>query len=85
MPLWIDFQKRRGITLVDKEATYTFTTMADVANVVARAIEYEGEWPVIGGIRGTTMSDTKLLEIGAKVRGTKLLNKPTLLKKSPIS
>ncbi|TVY18061.1 hypothetical protein LARI1_G003681 [Lachnellula arida] len=71
MPLWIDFQKRRGITLGDKEATYTFTTMADIANVVTRAIEYEGEWPVVGGIRGTTMSDTRLLEIGAKVRGSK--------------
>ncbi|TVY36512.1 Quinone oxidoreductase [Lachnellula occidentalis] len=71
MPLWINFQDRRGITLSDAEATYTLTTMADIANVVARAIEYKGEWPVVGGIRGTTMSDTKLLEIGAKVRGGK--------------
>ncbi|TVY34530.1 hypothetical protein LSUB1_G005750 [Lachnellula subtilissima] len=71
MPLWINFQGRRGITLADKDCIYTFTTMADIANIVARAIEYEGEWPVVGGIRGTTMSDTKLLEIGAKVRGSK--------------
>jgi hypothetical protein len=51
----------------------TLTTMKDLANVVARAVEYSGEWPVIGGIHGTTLSTTKLLEIGAKVRGTKSL------------
>jgi len=82
MPLWIDFQGRRGITLADKECIYTFTTIADMANIVARAIEYEGEWPVVGGIRGTTMSDTKLLEIGAKVRGMNSLNKLNLVKKN---
>jgi hypothetical protein len=47
--------------------------MNDLANVVARAVEYKGEWPVIGGIHGTTLSTTRLLEIGAKVRGKKHL------------
>jgi len=30
-----------------------------------------GEWPIIGGINGTTISTSKLLEIGVKVRGGK--------------
>ena len=51
----------------------TLTAMNDLANVVARAVEYSSEWPVIGGIHGTTLSTTKLLEIGAKVRGKKPL------------
>lgn len=68
--LWIDFQNRRAIILDGIDSVFTLTTMNDLANVVARAIEYGGEWPVIGGINGTTLSTSKFLEIGAKVRGT---------------
>ncbi|KUJ15737.1 NAD(P)-binding protein [Mollisia scopiformis] len=69
--LWMDFPNRRAITLDGKEGFVTLTTMKDVANIVARAIEYTGEWPVVGGIRGTDVSMSKLLEIGIKVRGGK--------------
>jgi len=51
----------------------TLTTMHDLTSVIARAVEYNGEWPVIDGIYGTTLLTTKLLEIGAKVRGKKCL------------
>jgi hypothetical protein len=71
--VWIDFFNCRAIDLNGKEGTVTLTTMKDLANVVARAVEYKGEWPVIGGIHGTTLSTTRLLEIGAKVRGKKHL------------
>jgi hypothetical protein len=49
------------------------TTVKDLANVVARAIEYEGEWPVIGGIHGGTFRISEIIELGAKVRGRRLL------------
>jgi hypothetical protein len=66
---FIDFFNRRAITLQGKDGGFTLTTMGDLSNVVARAIEYTGEWPVIGGVKGTNLSTSKLLEIGAKVRG----------------
>jgi hypothetical protein len=47
----------------------TLTTVQDFAAVVARAIEYEGEWPVVSGIRGTTLSVGELVALGEKLRG----------------
>jgi hypothetical protein len=48
----------------------TLTTAEDLAHVVARAIDYEGEWPTIGGIAGTTLTFAELIALGEKVRGT---------------
>lgn len=47
----------------------TLTTVQDLANIVARAIDYEGKWPVVGGIKGTELSIGQLLALGEKVRG----------------
>lgn len=47
----------------------TLTTAADLANVVARAVEYEGEWPVVGGIKGDELTIRELIDLGKKVRG----------------
>lgn len=47
----------------------TLTTVEDLANVVARAVEYDGEWPVDGGIKGTEISIGQLIALGEKVRG----------------
>ena len=68
--LWIDFDKRRAITLKGKDGVFTLTTISDLANVVVRAIDYAGEWPVIGGVHGTTVSSSQILEIGAKIQST---------------
>lgn len=54
-----------------KEGYGTFTTMNDIANVVARAVEYTGEWPIVSGIHGTDLSITELIDIGVKARGQK--------------
>jgi hypothetical protein len=67
--LWFDFPNRRAITLKNVDDAFTGTTLNDLVNVVVRAVDYEGEWPVIGGIRGETVSASELLEIGKKVRG----------------
>jgi len=69
MPLWLDFHKRRAIVLEGKDSFFTLTTVNDLANVVVRAIEYDGEWPVVGGVKGTTLGQSKILEIGEKARG----------------
>lgn len=50
----------------------TLTTAADVAAVVARAVNYEGEWPEIGGIRGNRVTFSQVIEIGEKTRGEPL-------------
>ncbi|KAL2850096.1 NmrA-like family-domain-containing protein [Aspergillus pseudodeflectus] len=66
----IDFEKRRAILVEDgDEGVITLTTVQDFAAVVARAIEYEGEWPVVSGIRGTTLSVRELIALGEKLRG----------------
>lgn len=47
----------------------TLTTAADVAAVVARAVEYTGEWPEVGGIRGNRVNFAEVIRIGEKIRG----------------
>ncbi|KAG9229055.1 hypothetical protein BJ875DRAFT_475879 [Amylocarpus encephaloides] len=71
--LFLDFFRRRAIVIERKEQDchFTFTTVDDLSNVVVRAVEYEGEWPVIGGVQGTTLSMSELLKIGVKARGGK--------------
>lgn len=65
-----DFEHRRAIVAEGHEdAIVTLTSVADLAAVVARAVDYEGRWPVAGGIRGNRISFSQLLEIGGRVRG----------------
>lgn len=65
-----DFNKRRALVLEGgDDDRITFTTVQDLANVVARAIDFEGEWPVVGGIRGAEMSTGQLIAFGEKIRG----------------
>lgn len=65
-----DYQNCRAI-LVDghEDAIMTLTTVADLAGVVARAIDHEGKWPEIGGIRGNRVTVSQVVEIGEKIRG----------------
>jgi hypothetical protein len=70
MELPFDFNNRRAILLDGgDENALTLTTVQDLANVVAKAIDFEGEWPTIGGIRGTTTSIKELIALGEKIRG----------------
>ena len=66
----IDFNNRRAI-IVDGgvDDRITLTTAQDFANVVALAVDYEGEWPVVGGIKGTDITIGQLLAVGEKIRG----------------
>ncbi|KAI0206803.1 hypothetical protein F4808DRAFT_454721 [Astrocystis sublimbata] len=66
-----NFQNRRAL-VVDghEECMITFTSTADTAAIVTRAVDYEGRWPAVGGIRGNRVSVSQLLDIGMKVRGS---------------
>ncbi|KAJ5745613.1 hypothetical protein N7520_010795 [Penicillium odoratum] len=65
-----DYQNRRAIVVDGGEnVCLTLTTVEDLANVVARAIEFEGEWPVDGGISGNVITIGELIALGEKVRG----------------
>ncbi|KAM0814460.1 putative NmrA-like domain-containing protein [Seiridium cardinale] len=52
-----------------RDPPVTYTAAVDIGKVVARAIEYEGEWPVVGGIRGNQLTMEKILQLGEAIRG----------------
>jgi hypothetical protein len=65
-----DFNKRRALLRQGgDDDRITFTTVDDFANVVARAIDFEGEWPLVSGIQGAIISIGQLVAIGEEVRG----------------
>lgn len=68
--MFIDFNNRRALAVGDGNTPITLTTVNDVASVVAEAIEYRGEWPVIGGISGFQTTVGGLIQLGEKLRGT---------------
>ncbi|KAJ5819973.1 hypothetical protein N7474_005564 [Penicillium riverlandense] len=65
-----DFNNRRAIVPDNYDQIYiTLTTIQDLANVVVKAIDFKGKWPVVGGVKGTDISLKQLISIGEKVRG----------------
>ncbi|KAI1250387.1 hypothetical protein MGN70_007440 [Eutypa lata] len=65
-----DFNNRRAIVLEGGESSrISLITVRDFCNIVAKAVEYEGVWPVVGGIRGDELTVEQLLAVGEKVRG----------------
>ncbi|KAL4803234.1 hypothetical protein BDV18DRAFT_145426 [Aspergillus unguis] len=69
----IDYYNKRAIIVAGSDdARITLTTVKDFCAVVVRALEYEeGEWPVVGGINGETMTIGNVISIGEKIRGSK--------------
>lgn len=68
--MYVDFNNRRAIAVGDGDSPITLTTVNDIASVVTEAIDYLGEWPVIGGISGTQTTVGGLIRLGEKLRGT---------------
>lgn len=65
-----DLNNRRAIVPENYEQIYiTLTKVQDLAQVVARAISFEGKWPTVGGVKGTDISLEQLISLGEKVRG----------------
>lgn len=46
-----------------------FTSVLDIANVVRRAIEFDGQWPETGGITGDWLSATQAKEMLENITG----------------
>jgi hypothetical protein len=67
---FFDLQNRRAIVVEGyDDAFMTLTSVHDIAEVVAQAVDHEDEWPKIGGIRGNRVTVSQILDIGEKVRG----------------
>ncbi|TAQ86952.1 hypothetical protein B7494_g4724 [Chlorociboria aeruginascens] len=67
---FVDLQNWRAIVVDGHEDAFmSLTTVQDIAGVVARAVEYDGQWPVIGGIRGNRLTISQIIKNGEKVRG----------------
>jgi hypothetical protein len=69
IPWFIDFENRRAIVVDDGNQYFTSTTVEDLSSLVAEALDYEGEWPVRGGIAGSRISVTELIGLAEKLRG----------------
>ncbi|KAL8399755.1 hypothetical protein RB594_000239 [Gaeumannomyces avenae] len=66
---FINMQEARGFYMEGHEHdSFTLTAITDIVNVVLRAIDYEGEWPVNGGVAGETVTIRQLIELGEKLR-----------------
>jgi len=68
-PVFIDFDKATVTVAGSLHHRSTYTSVKDIVNIVVRAVEYEGEWPRIGGINGTTLSLKDFVNLGEKVLG----------------
>lgn len=68
IPFLFDFENQRATAI---EGAYndaiSWTTVQDIAGVAARAVEYEGEWPSIGGIVGTRVTIGEMLKLGESI------------------
>lgn len=68
-PTYIDYENRRAILVGDGHYEITLTTVQDLAGVVAEALDYPGEWPVVGGIHGAQVKTIDLIHLGEEIRG----------------
>jgi hypothetical protein len=65
----INFNDCRALLVDDGEAVLSLVTAQDAAKVTALAVEYEGEWPIVSGIKGADITLNDLVALGEKVRG----------------
>ncbi|KAF7588116.1 hypothetical protein BBP40_006149 [Aspergillus hancockii] len=66
---YIDLDARHAILIGDGNYEITLTTVQDLGGIVADALDYPGEWPVEGGIRGSQITMGDLLRLGERLRG----------------
>ena len=75
----VDFQNRRAIIPEGDDVRITLTTVQDLAAVVVKAVEYEGEWPINGSVQGCEISMLELVRLGEEVRGESFRSLRSLL------
>jgi hypothetical protein len=67
--LQFDFNNRRAIVIDGTDGgPINLITIKDFTSVIAQAVDYEGEWPLVGGIRGDTLTVAELVALGEKIR-----------------
>ncbi|KAK7755000.1 hypothetical protein SLS62_003084 [Diatrype stigma] len=68
LPFTFDFENQQA-TVVEGtlDDVVVWTTVNDIANVAVRAIEYEGEWPAVGGISGSRVTNGQMLKLGEAI------------------
>lgn len=71
--LQYDLQNRRAIVPTDRDFPISLTKVQDLARVVAEAIEYEGQWPEKGGVRGSHITSSELIKLAESIRGNRFL------------
>ncbi|PSK42245.1 hypothetical protein B9Z65_4159 [Elsinoe australis] len=65
-----DFEHRRAIVVKDHpNAIMTFTSVTDLAAIIALAINCPAKWPPTSGISGNRLTVAQILAIGERVRG----------------
>ena len=64
-----DIGEKHALMTEDGEAYQVFTTVQDLAKVVARAIGFEGKWPKTGGVVGSRIQQRKIVELAEKHAG----------------
>ncbi|XDG06848.1 hypothetical protein ABKA04_006463 [Annulohypoxylon sp. FPYF3050] len=68
IPFLFDFESQRATAIEGAyEDAISWTTVQDIAGVAARAVEYEGEWPPVGGIVGTRVTIGEMLKLGESI------------------
>lgn len=68
-PLLFDLENARAVIVEDGTKPVIFTASADLAKVVARAIDYPEPWTFDGGIVGEKTSHKEVIEKAEKVTG----------------
>ncbi|KAI0840136.1 NAD(P)-binding protein [Hypoxylon sp. FL0890] len=68
VPVQFNFEKQHA-TLIEGslDDVVVWTTVQDIAGVVAQAVEYKGEWPAIGGISGSRVTNGEMLRLGEAI------------------
>ncbi|KAI0890461.1 NAD(P)-binding protein [Annulohypoxylon maeteangense] len=68
LPFLFLFEKQQASAIEGAlDDAVSWITVQDIAGVVARAVEYEGEWPAIGGMVGTRVTVAEMLKLGESI------------------
>lgn len=70
MPCHVMIYEKRIIALEGHmDDLMTFTSGKDIARTVAAAVDYQGTWPIRGGICGDTISLKEIQNLGESILG----------------
>jgi hypothetical protein len=65
----VDVARSRALVSGDLDRPVSYTTVLDIVNIVVKAVEYDAEWPTVGGFHGNVLSSAKILALAEKIGG----------------